>query len=395
MADHGFEDFLRASLFGAVAGAGSPPPLPKRRVRMRQAALMGAAGAVVVLGALGVVSVSGGMVANDGSAPAGPSGGVFDERGSGGTYPCPQDGDHGRRDWCIATGERHEVSWTLGVSIEHDSELCMTFEAAGGPGGGIASGGGSSCNEYEPDGIGLEQTGIGDLPRLAYGPVPAAADSLVLEHGADESFALEIYPAPAGFPLDAAFYLVWLPDDAVRLVAYDEGGSVVATRELDGSPEGQGPPQYVDIDEGTFRGVPWAFSAYGDLKDGREIACTRVLLGRFLSGSLAPCDASFGRESAAGITPYFSLSELPGFTAMSGVTSSQTGSVTFVAGGREIEATMIEPPPAIEQSLRFFVAFVPSGRQGQLTATVIVRDRSGEVIEERDVCVPGGEGLSC
>ncbi|HEV2756379.1 MAG TPA: hypothetical protein VG318_11465 [Actinomycetota bacterium] len=395
MSQRAFEDFVRTSLAGAADAAPPAPPLPRRRVTARQVALMGAAGVLALAGTFGAVRVGSDVFAGPEMVPVAPGERMLDARGAGGEYPCelgsgPQD----EASACIATGERDGVTWTLGVSVERNGDLCMVLETVGGPG---AAGAGSSCGEYEPGAIGLDQTGIGDLPLLAYGHVPATAESLYLEQSGGDSFELEIYPAPEGSPVHAGFYLVWLPEDAARLVAYGSDGEVVADRDLDSS-RPDAPPagefSYVTVAEGTHEGVPWVLEVYGVNDDGREVTCTRVLVGPHLTRPYGPCDASFGDGSAIGVSAS-SAPELPGWIALGGVTDPATGSVMFSLPGREIEAQMFDSPPGPDPDLRFFVAFLPDEKGEPLRTTATVRDRSGEVVERRDLCVPGGDGFSC
>lgn len=361
---------------------------------MRQAALLGVAGLVAVAGTFGAVRAGAAIFAGDDIPPAGPSGDLMDERGSGGTYPCSFDTTPGRLGaTCVARGERDGLKWKMGASVQQDGTLCLAIETVGG---GAAGGGGSSCNEYEPERIALEQMGIGDLPMLAYGKVPSHVERLVLEHGAAESFELEIYPPPEGFPIEAGYFLVWLPDDAVRLVAYDAEGGVVTTQSFDGSQPGSQPEETAraEIGDVVHDGSPWKVEAYGAVEDGRDVVCVRMELRGAETSALAPCDASFGRQSVVGVSA-FSSPEFPQVVAFGGVTSSKTGSVTFVAGdGLRVDALMIEPPAKVDRTLRFFTAFLPAEGAGT-KGSIVVRNLEGDVIEERDYCVPGGDGLSC
>ena len=408
MSDHiidpSFESFVRNAMEETVSGA-NPAPLPngvRRRARARQivtatVTTLGAA-AVIVAALTFTGSIFGDVPkVNVGGRP-------MDARGAGGVSPCPDSPfdfgggafEHGTGDYtgisCISQGTYEGVSWSLGASwsrgAPEKSAFCI---ATGTMGGGAAAGVGSSCDEYIPGTIGLDVSQIEGYPKMAAGYVPGHTETLFLEHGGDESFELQVYRAPKAFPLDLGFYLVFMPDDAQTLVAYDASGEEITRRNIDGPPGAPGEQtertRSVNIDKGESAGVGWVLDSFGTVVDGRETVCTLLKISAPEKGitgqeDMEICHIGVPDHDVIGIAK---TSEA-GYVAYSGVMSSRVDSVILrTDDGREFEAKVIPAPANIEQRLAYFVLIVEGVDAEGLTATIIARSAGGAILAEREV----------
>ena len=404
--DPSFEDYMRNALAETVLDA-SPAPLPtrvRRRARVRQMVTATATGLGAVALIVGAFTFVGSVFGEEPKVNVG--GRQLNASGAGGTSPCPNSPfgggafEHGTGDYsgvfCISQGSYEGVSWSLGVSWSRgagDKPLCI---ATGTMGGGAAAVVGSSCDEYLPGQIGLNVSQIEGYPKMAAGQVPGDTETLFLEHGGDESFELQVYRAPKAFPLDLGFYLVFMPDDAQTLVAYDASGTEIARRNIDGEPGAPGEEtertRNVNIDKGTAAGVSWVLDTFGTVIDGRDTVCTAFEFtdepAEGIEGKLEneACHKGVPDHDVIGITRWVN-DDVPGVVAYSGVMSSNVDSVTLSTDdGREFDAEVITAPKNIEQRLAYFVLIVDGvDAEGQI-ATIVARSEGGAILAEREVC---------
>lgn len=354
--------------------------------------------------AFGAFTLGSAMLDTDPTVDVG--GTPMDERGAGGVSPCtnnPFGGgafEHGTGDYtgtfCISQGSYEGISWSMGVSWSRgagDEPLCIATETIGGGAGGSS---GSSCDEYLPGEIGLNVSQIEGYPKMAAGQVPGDTETLFLEHGGDERFELQVYRAPKAFPLDLGFYLVFMPDDAQTLVAYDSAGNEIARRNIDGEPGAPGEQtertRNVNIDKGTAAGVSWVLDTFGTVIDGRETVCTAFEFtdepAEGIEGKPEneACYEGVPDHDVIGIIRWVN-NDVPGVVAYSGVMSSKVDSVTLSTDdGREFDAEVITAPENIEQRLAYFVLIVDGVDAEGRIATIVARSEGGAILAEREVC---------
>ena len=402
--DPSFEEYVRNALADTVSGA-SPAPLPtrvRRRARVRQmvtatATAVGAAALIVAAFAFAGLVLGDEPMVDVGGRP-------MDTRGAGGISPCPNSPfgggafEHGTGDYsgtfCISQGSYEGVSWSLGVSWSRgagDEPLCI---ATGTMGGGAAAGVGSSCDDYVPGAIGLNVSQVEGYPKMAAGQVPGNTETLFLEHGGDESFELQVYRAPKAFPLDLGFYLVFMPDDAQTLVAYDAAGNEIARRNIDGEPgapdEQTERTHNVNIDKGVSAGVNWVLDTFGTVIDGRETVCTSLEITapeKGIVGGLPEetCHIGVPDHDVIGIAKTVT-DEVSGVAAYSGVMSSKVDSVVLRTNdGRRFDFEVITAPENIEQRLAYFVLIVEGVGVEGLEGTIVARSEGGAILAEREV----------
>ena len=397
--DPSFEDFVRNAFADTVSGA-SPAPLPRqvrRRARVRQMVTASATGLGVVAIVFAAFSFAGAIF---GEAPKVNVGGrQMDARGAGGISPCQSDPfasmpgaggeDHA---FCVSHGSYEGVSWALGASVHRD-DLCIATATMGG---GAAAGVGSSCDDFEDGGIGMSVSQIEGYPKHAVGYVPGATEKLFLEHGGDESFELQVYPTPKGFPRDLKFYSVFMPDDAQTFVAYDADGNEIARRNVDGEPGAPGEQtertRNVNIDEGEASGISWVLDAFGTVIDGRETVCTAFAFTDEPAAGIEgkpeneACHEGVPEHDVIGIVRWVN-DDVPGVVTYSGAMSSRVDSVTLTTDdGSEFEAEVIRASKKIDQQFAFFVLIIDGvDAEGEI-ATIVARSAGGAILAEREVC---------
>ncbi|MGH2807780.1 MAG: hypothetical protein ACRDKT_10955 [Actinomycetota bacterium] len=396
--DIGFESYLRAALADAVAGP-VPTTFParaKRRVRMRQSMFSVVVAAVVV--AIATIGGSAlGVFETDRYIEV--AGEELNERGAGGQYPCNAKEWFGPTDegpvGCVAVGAYDGISWALGVTWKGNGDLCIVNSTVGG---GFAGGSGMSCGAYDPRGIGMDLIGFGSEPAeqmLAMGYVPGNTTELFLERGGDPPMELQLYPTPrelaAGFiSLDAKFYLVWLPDDAETLVAYD-GDREIARLPIDGdSSQGDAPndapPPGATVDVTRFRagGIPYVMDVYGEELNGDDVGCTRIeSLRPRVEKKGGPCHPGFPQDNAVSVAATVLK---PPLVAVHGMVRSEVAALwAETPGRRRFEVEIIPTPRGVERGISFFVFVVADAYAIDKPLTVIAEDAQGNVIQERTI----------
>ena len=375
-----FENTVRRGL-SDLAGDVTAPVLrlrARKRVRTHQALTalatllvvgITAAGALTVLGTEPerYVRVGGGRLLNT--------------RGAGGQFPCSDEQMEmpGGGQRCVAVGSYRGVDWSLAASLDPKHGLCLWTGTSGG--GNLAAGAGGSCDEYTEGGITLSESRLGDLPMLAVGAVPGATERLFLEHGGDDRFELQVYPTPANFPLDLKFYLVWLPDDAQNLLAYNRSGDVIAERRLDGAEPGKSQEtKHFVVERGEIEGVAWTLESYGDVIDGRETVCTALILG-----DAEPANTCHGSFDGRGLSVTVAYpSELPGRAVVSGVMSSKIEELILqLKKGEDTGTAILRAPEPVEPALEFVMGFPTVGDDGTIAGRIVGRDGSSRKVAEQ------------
>jgi hypothetical protein len=375
-----------------VPGPSIPSRL-KRRARVQQTAvIVGGLATVLLLAVFAGAAVRALLPGPDSVRPA-----SNDQRGSGGTYPCtvepqPHQPKHGTM--CVATGTYGDADWTLVTYKDEKHGMCIDLEVTTPDGGG----GGGGCGYEDDRGIGIGLSSGDEYPEgIAYGPVTPSVDRLVLERENGEELELELYPTPGSAPPNAPrFYLVFLPDDAAALVAYDDTGQEVDRRdsELDPAPPVPestqlGPP--VQVASGTYEGLAWDLQAYEERMGDDVRPCTELHLGkgdeRFGGGGgcyLLPDQVIGYAESAYG-------EKYPSLISIAGAVRPEVDEITLeLADGSSIPLAIyrmsVDGDANEPFDVDFFVGFVDVGKRGTLEGHVVARAANGDVLERHGLC---------
>jgi hypothetical protein len=330
-----------------------------------------------------------------------------EQRGSGGSYPCtvepqpyqPKDGT-----FCVATGTYGSAEWMLVTYEDKKHGICIDVEVTTPDGGG----GGGGCGYKDDRGIGIGVSSGDEYPDgIAYGPVTPSVDRLVLERENGETIELELYPTPGFAPPDTPrFYLVFLPDDAAALVAYDEAGKEIDRRdnELDPAPPFPestqlGPP--VQVASGTYNGLAWDLQAYEERMGDDVRPCTELYLGkgdeRFGGGGgcyLLPGQIIGYSEGAYG-------EEYPSLISIAGAVRPEVDEITLELGdGTSVPIAIYrvttDGDPNEPFDVDFFVGFVEIAEGRVLKGDIVARS-DGEVVKRIGLCpdFKAGDDASC
>lgn len=386
MDNRSFEEKLRAQLHDAV-GQLEAAPLPEsapRRARFRQ--MVGIAAVVLVVAvvagtALTVLSDSGDPSSGIASAPEGGD----DARGSGGTYPCSHKELDGE---CVAHGEYDGTEWWIGARMEGD-DLCTSDVQEDRTG---LSGSGMGCGSHDPDKIGFGVSTASQHPPVASGEVAAHVDRLLLERSEGPALELELYPAPEGFPLDVRFYNVFLPDDALELVAYDSKGDVAARQEIPGvgdfnlsRPEVVSPRTEIAV--GEVEGNPWTFEAREELTNGDITPCADVTFGyQEEFGGGGSCNIGIPGKHPLGFAQSSFESGPPVIAVYGAVDARATEVLVELESGDSYEAEVFEAPSGFRNDVSYYVVWIPREGRPNPPGRIVALDATGNEIGREDLC---------
>ena len=386
MDNRSFEDRLRTELQEAVTDV-EPAPLPRtaaRRTRVRQMVAVAAVIAVVAAVTGTTMTVLSGS--DDPSRDvASTREGVDDPRGTGGTYPCSHPEIEGQ---CIAHGEFDGTEWWIGAHMKGD-DLCKS-DAQEGPDG--LGGSGMGCGPYDPEKIGFGVTSYSDhLEKIASGEVAASVDRLLLERSDGPALELELYPAPDGFPLDVRFYNVFLPEDALELVAYDAQGNVVARQTAEVAGFNFPRPQVVSprtrIASGEIEGHPWTFEAREELTNGDVTPCSDVMFGyQEEFGGGGSCYHRVPDKHPIGFSQS-SFERGPAYIVVFGVVDARaTEVVVELDRGDAFTTEVHEAPEGFRDDIVYYVVWIPRVDRPNPPGRIVAFDAGGFEVGREELC---------
>ncbi|MGH2808012.1 MAG: hypothetical protein ACRDKT_12145 [Actinomycetota bacterium] len=387
-----FERRLGALMDAASDHLVPAPSLPaglKRRARVRQAAVALGAFAAVFL----VLFVAGSAVRALLPGPDGGSEVAAGERGSSGTYPCTYEPQpHQPKDtFCVATGTFEDAEWTM-VTYDSKDGICIDIDVTTPDGGG--GGGGCGSGPDRPIGVGVN-TGDEYPNGIAFGRTAPNVARLVLELKDGNILDLELYPAPEGADVTGNFYVLFLPDDAEALVAYDDTGAEIARETAFASPAPVeestplGPP--VPVASGDFEGLPWKLNAYEEQMSDEVMTCTELYFGDDEDfGGGGGCGYEVPSQSAISFSEAGHGDDLPDVVSIFGVIDPRVDDVVLdLPDGEDVSFQIYRSatdrgPGGFD--VDFFVGFVETPNNEPLNGTLIARTSDGEVLQRKKLC---------
>jgi hypothetical protein len=295
--------------------------------------------------------------------------------------------------YCIASGtfedsEGMVAPWSWYAYFNAEGDLCDLFEEPGGAGGGC--GGPTAVKDISPGLSSVdEQDPILDLEL----PVDTATAFVETRDG--DQLPVNVYDAPSELGISMKFGLYFhLPINALKVVALDGQGSVIASEDLafikkDRFPDFAKADGWM-VSSGYIADEPWSISA--DNRGNAPLQCVSIGIGNDQEAADVEFGANWCSQSddeTALLLEQTWWRGLRRFAPIFGSVPREASSVALeLDDGTHRDLPILDSPqdgmwPEPIYKMDFVVGFPPLGAEGQ----VVARAADGSVLSTWDLCL--------